>query len=153
MGGVQLSESDKYLNSFISGPLELVKTVFMAELVLVTFVVLINGIAVMRGVVSETRREIETLEYLGSSLFHTFLGVMKKIICYGLVVAMIGTALGIVLTDLIVRGLNVRLFSHTFYPSYDPWVYIITGLLDIIVYILSFFIAYRIEMKDTMPQK
>lgn len=153
LGGVQLSESDKYLNSFISGPLELVKTVFMAELILVTFVVLINGIAVMRGVVSETKREIETLEYLGSSLFHIFMGIMKKIIAYGVIVAMIGTAMGIVLTDLIVRGLNVRLFSHTFYPSYNLRVYLVTGLLDIVVYILSFFIAYHIERRGTIhPQ-
>ena len=81
------------------------------------------------------------------------MGIMKKIIAYGVIVAMIGTAMGIVLTDLIVRGLNVRLFSHTFYPSYNLRVYLVTGLLDIVVYILSFFIAYHIERRGTIhPQ-
>ena len=144
-----LTNADSYLNSFISGPLELIKTVFFAEVILVMIVIMANVISVMRGIISESKNEIFVLKSMGANQIQIFIGSMRQGLFWGFFSALFGTGLGVVISLFLVKINSIRIFSHSFSPVFNIQLLLLNTFSTLILYSLGFFVAYKEEIASS----
>ena len=100
----------------------------LAESIIIILLLLINVSAVFAGVVSEHRYQLKTLRSLGYTDQQMIFSIIKGSLKLSIPVILIGTLIGIGLSNLLLITNNTILFGHRFVPQF-PLQYWLINLI------------------------
>lgn len=146
---VGLIESTGYIETFLGNLITLVRIVFLAELLIISFILVINIIHTIEFFVKLSKREIRTLLTIGHSKRTSIFLISRGLILTIAIYAMIGYSLGYFLISTFVRVNRITLFGHDLIFEFWNLEAIVSNLIGVIVMV---FVSIIAEIKRIRPE-
>ncbi|MHA2275502.1 MAG: hypothetical protein ACXAC2_07035 [Candidatus Kariarchaeaceae archaeon] len=134
---VEVVESAEYMDSFLGGALEVIKTTFIAFVVIITALSLLNISSVISYPIMTNQRNIKLVKTLGGTFTQIYIMLSLQMILLGLLSSIFGSILGIIAMTNIDFFRSVNIGGLLIYPSFNPIIIVGVAIPNIFIILLK----------------